>query len=112
MRWFHHVGVVTDREQPGEIYVAATKVHVTDPAAHPYRVEYLRFEPDSPVTGPVRTQPHMAFTVDDLDAALAGERVLLGPFRAMEGLRVAFVLKDGAVFEFMQFDAPSAFDAP
>ncbi|HEX8201197.1 MAG TPA: hypothetical protein VF590_11970, partial [Isosphaeraceae bacterium] len=66
---------------------------------------------DSPVTGPVRTQPHMAFTVDDLHAALAGEQVLLGPFRAMEGLRVAFVLKDGAVFEFMQFDASSAFDA-
>jgi hypothetical protein len=108
MRHFHHVGIITDREQPGEIYVAATKVHVTNPSAHPYRIEHLRFEPDSPVTGPVRTQPHMAFTVDDLDAALAGERVLLGPFRAMEGLRVAFVLKDGAVFELMQFDPPSA----
>ena len=53
----------------------------------------------------------MAFTVDDLSAELAGEEVLLGPFRAREGLRVAFVLKDGAVFELMQFDAPSAFDA-
>jgi len=36
--------------------------------------------------------------------------VLLGPFRAMEGLLVALVLQDGAVFEFMQFDAPSAFN--
>ena len=35
----------------------------------------------------------------------------LGPFRAMEGLRVACILRDGAVFEFMQFDAPSASDA-
>ena len=112
MRWFHHVGVITDREQPGEIYVAATKVHVTNPAAHPYRVEYLRFEPDSPVTGPVRTQPHMAFTVANLGAELDGEHILLGPFRAMEGLQVAFVLKDGAVFEFMQFDGPSAFETP
>ena len=112
MRRFHHVGVITDQPQPGEIYVAETKVHVTNPVAHPYRVEYLRFEPDSPVTGPVRDRPHMAFVVDDLEAALARERVLLGPFRAMEGLRVAFVLKDEAVFEFMQFDAASAFDAP
>jgi len=49
--------------------------------------------------------------VDDRDAEIAGEQALLEPFRAMDGLRVAFVLKDGAVFEFMQFDAPSAFDA-
>ncbi len=110
MRRFHHVGVITDQVQPGEIYVAATRVHVTNPVEHPYRVEFLRFEPDSPVTGPVRNQPHMAFAVDDLEAEIAGEQLLLGPFRAMEGLRVAFVLKDGAVFEFMQFDAASAFD--
>jgi hypothetical protein len=111
MRRYHHVGIITDERQPGAIYVAQTKVHVRNPAVHPYRIEYLRFEPDSPVTGPVREQPHMAFAVDDLEAEIAGEQVLLGPFRAMEGLRVAFILHDGAVFEFMQFDAPSAFDA-
>lgn len=110
MRRFHHVGVVTDEPQPGEIYVARTKVHVTNPAVHPYRVEFLRFEPDSPVTGPVRERPHMAFVVDDLAAEIAGERVLLGPFRAMEGLTVVFILKDEAVFEFMEFDAASPFD--
>ena len=109
MRRFHHVGVITDERQPGEIYVAETKVHVTNPVEHPYRVEHLRFEPDSPVTGPVRERPHMAFEVEDLEAELAGDQVLLGPFRAMEGLRVAFILRDGAVFELMQFDAPSAF---
>lgn len=110
MRRFHHVGVITDKVQPGEIYVAETKVHVTNPADHPYRVEYLRFEADSPVTGPVRDQAHIAFVVDDLEAEIAGAEVLLGPFRAMEGLLAVFILRDGAVFEFMQFDAPSAFD--
>ena len=111
-RRFHHVGIITDQVQPDEIYVAETRVHVTNPLAHPYRVEYLRFEPDSPVTGPVRTQPHMAFVVQDLEAELAGAHLLLGPFRAMAGLRVAFVLEDGAVFEFMHFDEASPFDEP
>lgn len=111
MRRFHHVGVITDDPQPGEIYVAETKVHVTNPAHHPYRVEHLRFEPDSPVTGPVRTQPHVAFEVDDMAAELDGKHVLLGPFRAMDGLVVAFILQDGAVFEFMHFDAVSPFDS-
>jgi hypothetical protein len=110
MRRFHHVGVITDQRQPGEIYVAETKVHVTNPLDHPYRVEYLRFEPDSPVTGPVRERPHMAFAVDDLDSELAGKEVLLGPFCAMAGLVVAFTVEDDAVFEYMQFDAASTFD--
>jgi hypothetical protein len=109
MRRFHHVGVITDEQQPGEIYVPETMVHVTNPVKHPYRVEYLRFDPGSPVTGPVRNQPHMAFVVDSLEDQIAGQQVLLGPFRAMEGLRVAFVLKDDAVFEYMEFDAPSVF---
>lgn len=87
------------------MYVEATKVWVTNPAAHPQRIEYLRFEPDSPVTGPVRELPHMAFQVDNLDAAMEGSQVLLGPFQPTETLRVVFVLCDGAVFEYMENSA-------
>ncbi len=104
MRQFHHMGLPTDDRQPGEEYVAATKVWVTSPMAHPYRVEYLRFEPDSPVTGPVRDLPHIAYKVDDFEAAYAGANVLLGPFNATPGLRVVFVEQDGAVIEFMEFE--------
>ncbi len=102
MRAFDHVGIPTNEKQPGEMYVAATKVWVTDPARHPYRIEYLRFEPDSPVTGPVRDQPHVAFRVDQLAPAMGDHPVLLGPFQATETLQVVFVLIDGAVFEFME----------
>lgn len=108
MKHFHHLGLPTDDPQPGETYVAATKVWVTDPLKHKYKVEYLRFEPDSPVTGIVREQPHFAFRVDSLEQAIAGEKVVLGPFEALPGLTVVFVEKDGAVFEFMEFkDQPS-----
>jgi hypothetical protein len=102
MREYDHTGLPTDEKQPVEMWVEATRVWVTDPMAHPYKVEYLRYEPDSPVIGPVRDQPHMAFRVDNLDEAMAGCEVLLGPFNATDSLRVVFVLKDGAVFEFME----------
>jgi len=102
MRKFHHVGLPTDDLQEGETYVPDTKVFVTDPDAHRYRVEYLRFEADTPVTGPVRDLPHMAFETDDLRGELEGEEVILQPFQPMPGLTVAFILKDGAVFELMQ----------
>jgi len=103
MREFHHMGLPTDEKQPDETYVPDTKVWVTDPDQHPYRVEFLRYEPDSPVTGPLREVPHMAFKVDDLRKEIEGEEVILGPFTPMEGLEVVFIHKDGAVFEFMQW---------
>ncbi len=102
MRVFDHVGVPTCEKQPEEMYVEATKVWVTDPMKHPHRIEFLRFEPDSPVTGPLRDLPHMAFQVDDLDKAMEGTEILIGPFNPTDTLRVVFVLKDGAVFEFME----------
>ena len=46
---YHHTGVVTDQKQPNEFYVEATKVWVTDPDDHPYRIEFLRFEPNTSV---------------------------------------------------------------
>ena len=104
MRQFHHVGIPTDEKQPGEIYVPDTKVWVTDPMDHPQKIEYLRYEPDSLVTGPLRELPHLAFETDDLQRELAGKEILLQPFRPVEGLTVAFILDDGAVLEFMQWD--------
>ncbi len=103
MKVFHHIGMPTNEVQPGETYVADTKVWVTRPENHPMRVEYLRFEEDSLVSGPLRDMPHMGFRVDDIHAALEGEDVILEPFTPMEGLQVAFFMKDGAVFEYMQF---------
>jgi hypothetical protein len=102
MRKFDHVGLPITEKQPNERYVVETKVWVTDPRAHPHRIEYLRFEPDSPVTGPVRDLPHIAFQVDNLEHYMADEEVILGPFQPTKTLRVVFILKDGAVFEFME----------
>ena len=106
MRAFDHVGIPTEQRHPEEMWVPETKVWVTDPLRDPHRIEYLRFEPDTPVTGPVRDLPHIAFRVDNLEAEMAGAEVLLGPFSPTDTLRVVFVLRDGAVFEFMQNSAP------
>lgn len=105
---FSHVGLITDQPKEGEVFVAATRVWITDFVAHPYHVEWLRFEPDSPVTGPVRTQPHVAYRVGSIEEAAAGMKVLIEPFVPLENLRVGFYeSKDGAVIEFMEYaDSP------
>jgi len=103
MREFHHLGLPTDQKQDGETYVPDTKVWVTDPDTHPQKIEFLRFEPDATLEGPVRDMPHFAFKTDNLQRDIEGENVLLGPFDPMDNLTVVFIEKDGAVFEFMEF---------
>lgn len=100
---FDHVGFITTEKKPNETYVAATKVWVTDIPSHPYRVEWLRFEPDSPVTGPVREKPHVAFRVDSIAEAAKGLKVLLEPFDAGIAQVGFYETDDGAVVEFMEY---------
>jgi hypothetical protein len=108
---FDHIGLVTEEEKPGESWVEATRVWVTSPRAHPYNVEWLRFEPDTPVTGPLRWQPHLAYRVDDINAAIQGHTVLAEPFDVGNGfVMVAFVEVEGAVIEFMQYTNPQEED--
>jgi hypothetical protein len=71
----------------------------------------MRFEPDSPLPELVRTVPHVAFVVDDLDAAIAGRQLLIAPNRPSPGVRVAFIVDDGAPIEFLQFDDPEQAEA-
>jgi hypothetical protein len=105
---FDHVGLITEEKKPGESWVEATRVWVTSPRAHPFHVEWLRFEPDSPVTGALRSEPHVAYRVPDVHAAVEGHDVLAAPFDVGDGFAtVAFVQIDGAVVEFMQYANPT-----
>jgi len=99
---FHHFGVPSTTPHDNESYIADAKVYVTDPEQHPYRVEFLRFELDSPLPEAVRTTPHAAFLVDDLEAALDGEEVVIAPFDATAELRCAFIVDGPAVIELME----------
>ena len=100
---FDHVGIVTTHKQAGETFVPATRVWITDFQKHPYRVEWLRYEPDSPVTGPVREMPHVAYRVDDIEAAAQGLKTLLEPFDAGMAVVGFYQTADGAVVEFMKY---------
>jgi len=101
---FEHIGLITNEKKDREDWVEATRVWVTNPKQHPFNVEWLRFEPDSPVTGPVREKSHVAYRVDNLDQAAKGLKVLIEPFVAGGFVRAGFYeYKDGSVVELMQY---------
>lgn len=100
---FDHLGMITTEKKSDEIFVAATRVWVTDFRKHPFHIEWLRYEPDSPVTGPVRERPHVAFRVESISEAAKGLKVLLEPFDAGIATVGFYQTGDGAVVEFMEY---------
>lgn len=102
MKQFHHIGVPTQKKQANETYLAAAKLYVTDAAANPFAIEWLRFEAGSPMPKEIQEFTHVAYKVDDIQAELAGQQILIPPFEPMPGLKVAFILHEGVPVEFMQ----------
>ncbi len=100
---YHHVGIPTDISREGERYIEKFKMYATPFDSNPYGVEWLRFETDSPLPELVRTVPHVAFQVDDLEAALRGEEILIQPNSPSEGVVVAFIVHNGAPIEFLEY---------
>lgn len=103
MRQFHHVGIPTTERRPGERHLPELGLHVSGFEDSPYGVEWMRFDPDCSLPTLVQTVPHVAFEVDDLERELEGHEVLVEPNSPSEGVRVAFIVHNGAPVEFLEF---------
>ncbi|HEY6953386.1 MAG TPA: hypothetical protein VI758_13340 [Bacteroidota bacterium] len=103
---YHHLGIPTTVRHPGERYLAHLKVHVAGFETNPYGIEWMRFDPDCPVPEVIRTVPHIAFEVDDLDSALEGKEILSPPGSPSEGVRAAMIIHEGAPVELIEFRRP------
>ncbi len=65
------LGIPTDKVMPGEKYLPKFKFFVSGFSTSPFGVEWMRFEPDSPIPELIKTVPHLVFEVDNLDKELA-----------------------------------------
>jgi len=106
---FDHIGIPTTEPHPGESWVPFSQVWVTNPRAHPQRLEFIRPKefPDVPPE-PVGLwklwhRPHIAYRVDDLQAALQGEELVFGQFDPGGFGQVAFIHKDGVIVEYLEY---------
>lgn len=99
---FHHIGVPTTQEKNWLKYLDGAKVHVSDPDADEFKIEWLKFGEGSPMPQSVQKQPHIAYLVDDLEKAIAGKNVVVPPFEASPTLKCAFIEIDGFAIELMQ----------
>lgn len=100
---FHHIGIPTDTARSGEQYLEKYKMYVSGFGTSPYGIEWMRFEKDSPISELVRTVPHIAFEVDNLEAAVKRKELIGRISSPSEGVRVAMIIDNGAPVELLEF---------
>ena len=105
-RTFHHIGLPTETPQPDETWLESGRLWITNPNLHPQRVEWLRYadEPADEGQAAFRAVPHIAYTVDDLDAAIEDKDIVIPPGEIDEPplALAAFTREDGIIVEYLQ----------
>jgi hypothetical protein len=101
---FDHIGIPTTDRFEGEIELPHLQMTVSDHQNNPFGIQWQRYWDDAPYPDLVKTVPHVAFEVDDLAAALQGQRVIIEPNSPSHGVTVAFVEVNRAPVELLQID--------
>ena len=104
---FHHIGIPTAIPRPNETYLTHLKIHVSGFETSPYGVEWMRFDEDCGLPEIIRTTPHIAFEVDNLESALVGQTILYDIGSPSKGVRTAMIIDNGAPIELIEFQRDS-----
>jgi hypothetical protein len=102
---YHHLGIPTVKEMPGEIYLAQFKLFTSGFSESPFGIEWMRFEDGCPLNKMIQKIPHIAFEVTNLEIeiSLHNLKVITGPNSPSEGVRVAMIEHNGAPVELIEF---------
>lgn len=101
---YHHLGIPTDKVLPNEKYLPQLKFYVSGFSESPFGIEWMRFDENCTIHELIKTVPHLAFVVEDLNFELTTRnfKILSEPSLPMEGIRVAMIEHNGAPIELME----------
>jgi hypothetical protein len=100
---YHHVGIPAQMPIEGMARLEHLRISCTDHESNPFGIQWMCYDADCPVPPLVRQVAHVAFEVDDLEAAIAGKKVIIPPNSPSPGVLVAFIEESGAPVELLQF---------
>lgn len=101
---YHHFGIPTKEKLKDEIYHKHLKLYTSGFKNNNYGIEWMRFEDDANYPEIVKTIPHIAFEVENINEAIKGKNVIIEPNNPSPGVIVAFIEDNGAPIEFLQID--------
>lgn len=98
---YHHFGVHVFEDIPGTDWIPVNHVFLNNPNNHPQGIEWILHKPGTFEADTVFV-PHIAYTVDDIETAIAGKEIIK-PQHEMGGFcQCAFTLEDGIQVEYIQ----------
>jgi len=102
---YHHLGIPTHEKLTDAAYLPKLKLSVKGFKTSPFGVEWMKFDEDCPIHELIKTVPHLAFVVNDLDFELKtkGFKIISEPSSPMESIRVAMIEHNGLPIELMEF---------
>ena len=100
---YHHLGIPTTTPRPKEVHLKHLGMHVSGFGTSPYGIEWMRFDRGCGVSELIRTVPHIAFEVDNLEKALKGLKPIGKISSPSRGVRVAMIIDNGAPIELIEF---------
>ena len=101
---YNHVGIPTSGSFEGEIPLPHLKITVSDHKNNPFGIQWQRYWEGATYPDLVKKVAHVAFEVDDLQAAIKGQKVIIEPNSPSRGVVVAFIEVNGAPVELLQVD--------
>lgn len=102
---YHHLGIPTKDRLPEERYLPHLKLYVSGFNTSPFGIEWMRFADDCPISELIKTVPHIAFEVEDLDKELnkCEFEIICEPGTPSAGVRAAMIMHNGAPIELIEF---------
>lgn len=104
---YHHIGMPTKDIKENEVYIPHLKFYVSGFSTSPFGVEWMRFEDDCPMHPLIKSVPHIAFEVEDIEKEIQDRkfRVLVPVNSPSKGISVAMIEHNGVPVELIQFDS-------
>ena len=99
---FNHISIPTNEERNLDGFYETGRIRYTEFDKDQYQIEWVKFDNNSPMPEMMRTLPHVAYLVDEMEQALKGCEILEETFSPAEGVRVAFIVHKGSPVEFME----------
>lgn len=101
---YHHVGIITDEEQPGMFYSSKFDLWTGDIEGSRIDAQWHRFGENHPFHPLMAKYPHVAFKVNDIEKAVEGEEVIMDIYEPIPGYKAAMIIDAGLPVEFIETD--------
>jgi hypothetical protein len=101
---FHHLGIPTTEEKPGEYYSSRFDLWSADVENSSINAQFHRFGPNTSLHPLMAKYPHVGFKVNDIEKAVEGEEVIMEIYEPIPGYKAAMINDAGIPVEFVQTD--------